>query len=142
MRYLQGTKGYMLSYKNYDKLQVTGYSYSDFASNLNDRKSTSSFIFMMAQETIFGISQDHLKYIATILLLCISLKYYRSSSHTKHFDVKYLFVRGKIMNSQTRIEHLTTKNMLIDPLTKPLIVGAFHKHVVYMGLVKTFDIMN
>ena len=48
MRYLQGTKDYMLTYKRSDQLEVTGYSDSDFAGCPDDRKSTSGFIFMMA----------------------------------------------------------------------------------------------
>ena len=48
MRYLQGTKDYMLTYKRSDQLEVTGYFDSDFAGCPDDRKSTSGFIFMMA----------------------------------------------------------------------------------------------
>ena len=38
MRYLQGTKDYMLTYKKSDQLEVAGYSDSDFAGSLDDRK--------------------------------------------------------------------------------------------------------
>ncbi|XP_057993172.1 uncharacterized protein LOC131174120 [Hevea brasiliensis] len=41
MRYLQGTKNYMLTYKRSDNLKVIGYSDSDFAGCVDDRKSTS-----------------------------------------------------------------------------------------------------
>ena len=41
-------KDYMLTYKKSDQLEVTGYSDSDFAGCLDDRKSTFGFIFMMA----------------------------------------------------------------------------------------------
>lgn len=66
----------------------------------------------------------------------------RSSSRTKHFDVKYLFVREKIQEFQTRIEHIDTGNMLADPLTKGLTVGIFRNHVIHMGLVKSFDVLD
>jgi hypothetical protein len=66
----------------------------------------------------------------------------KSSSRLKHFDIKYLFVREKILDFQTRIEHLATENMLADPLTKGLIVGVFQRHVTQMGLVKSFDILD
>ena len=39
---------YQLTYKRSYQLEVTGYSDSDFAGCLDDRKSTSCFIFMMA----------------------------------------------------------------------------------------------
>jgi len=48
MRYLQGTKDYMLMYKRTDNLDVIGYSDSDFASCIDSRKSTSGYIFLMA----------------------------------------------------------------------------------------------
>jgi len=47
-RYLQGTKNHMLTFKKSDQLQVIGYSDFDFAGCLDDRKSTSGSIFMMA----------------------------------------------------------------------------------------------
>ncbi|KAL7131932.1 hypothetical protein ABFS83_12G038100 [Erythranthe nasuta] len=48
MRYLQGTKDYMLSYRRSDQLEVIGYSNSDFAGCLDSRKSTSGFVFLLA----------------------------------------------------------------------------------------------
>jgi hypothetical protein len=48
MRYLQGTKDYMLMYKRTDNLDVIGYSDSDFASCIDSRKLTSGYIFLMA----------------------------------------------------------------------------------------------
>jgi len=48
MRYLQGTKDYMLMYRRTDNLEVIGYSDSDFAGCVDSRKSTSGYIFMMA----------------------------------------------------------------------------------------------
>ena len=48
MRYLQGTKDYMLTYRRSDQLEVTGYSDADFANCLDSRKSTSGFVFMLA----------------------------------------------------------------------------------------------
>ncbi|XP_047259099.1 secreted RxLR effector protein 161-like [Capsicum annuum] len=48
MRYLQRTKDYMLTYRRSDHLEIVGYSYSDFAGCLDNRSSTSSYVFMMA----------------------------------------------------------------------------------------------
>jgi hypothetical protein len=48
MRYLQGTKDYMLMYKRIDNLEVIGYSDSDFAGCIDSHKSTSGYIFFMA----------------------------------------------------------------------------------------------
>ncbi|KAH9765063.1 Amine oxidase [Citrus sinensis] len=52
MRYLQGTKDYMLMFRRTDNLEVIGYSDSDFASCVDSRKSTSEYIFMLASGAI------------------------------------------------------------------------------------------
>ena len=48
MKYLQRTKDFMFVYRRVDKLEVVGYSDSDFGSCSDDRKSTSGYIFMLA----------------------------------------------------------------------------------------------
>ena len=48
LRYLQGTKDYMLTYRKTDHLEVIGYSDSDFGGCLDSRKSTSGYVFLMA----------------------------------------------------------------------------------------------
>jgi hypothetical protein len=48
LRYLQGTKHYMLTYKRTDNLEVIDYSYSDFAGCVNSQKSTSGYVFTLA----------------------------------------------------------------------------------------------
>jgi hypothetical protein len=53
LRYLQGTKGLMLTYKKSDApLEIVGYSYSDFAGCLDTKKSTSGYIFTLANRAI------------------------------------------------------------------------------------------
>ena len=47
MRYLQGTKYYMVMYRQTDNLNVIGYSDSDFIGCVDSCKSTSGYIFMM-----------------------------------------------------------------------------------------------
>ena len=52
MRYLKGTKNYMLMYRRSDELEVVGYSDSDFAGCIDSRKSTSEYIFIFASGAI------------------------------------------------------------------------------------------
>jgi hypothetical protein len=42
---VQGTKGVMLTYRRFDSLEIEGYSDSDFAGDIDDRKSTSCYVF-------------------------------------------------------------------------------------------------
>ena len=48
MRYLQGTKDFMLTFRRSDSLEVIGYSDSDFAGCIDSRKSTFGYLFMLA----------------------------------------------------------------------------------------------
>ena len=48
LRYLQGTKECMLTYKRSDHLEVIGYSDSDYAGCVDTRKSTFGYLFLLA----------------------------------------------------------------------------------------------
>ena len=170
MRYLLGTKDYMLIYKRSDQLEVTGYS-------------ASGFIFMMAggavswksvKQTLTATSTMEAEYVTCYEATCQamwlkklffsfqivesiskSLVIYcdnttpihfsqnnRSATCSKHFDIKYLFVREKVRKFQTLVEYTATGHMLADPLTKGLPIGVYQRHVTHMGLVKSFDILG
>jgi hypothetical protein len=47
LRYLQGTKHVMLTYRKFDELKFVGYADADFAGG-DSRKSTSGYIFTLA----------------------------------------------------------------------------------------------
>ena len=59
----------------------------------------------------------------------------RSTSHSKHIDVKFFFVKEKVLESLISVEHTSTTNMLADPLTKGLPICGFQEHVAHMGLL-------
>ena len=48
LRYLQGTKDHMLTYKRSGHLEVIGYTYSDFAGCVDTRKSTFGYVYLLA----------------------------------------------------------------------------------------------
>ena len=48
LRYVQGTKDLMLTYRRSDSLEIRGYSDADFAGDKDDRKSTSGYVFTLA----------------------------------------------------------------------------------------------
>ena len=52
MRYLQGTKDFMLTFKRSDNLEVIGYSNSNFVGCIDSRKSTFSYLFMLVEGAI------------------------------------------------------------------------------------------
>jgi hypothetical protein len=52
LRYVQGTKGLMLTYRRSDSLEIEGYSDADFAGDVDDKKFTSCYIFTLAKGAI------------------------------------------------------------------------------------------
>ncbi|KAL0558903.1 hypothetical protein IC582_003487 [Cucumis melo] len=51
-RYLQGTKNYGLFYKNVVKSDFVGFTDSDYAGDIDDRKSTSGHVFMLSSQVV------------------------------------------------------------------------------------------
>ena len=49
----------------------------------------------------------------------------RSTSRSKHIDVKFFFVKEKVAESLISVEHTSTTSMLADPLTKGLLICVF-----------------
>ena len=52
LKYLQGIKDLMLTYWRTNTLEVVGFSGSNYARYMDDKKSTSGYIFMMAEGVV------------------------------------------------------------------------------------------
>ena len=176
LRYLQGTKDLMLTYQNTDTLEVVGYSDSDCAGYVDDKKSTSGYIFMMVEgavswksvkQTLTASSTTEAEYVACYDATCHAIwlrnfisalevvhsisrllnlfcdnsitvsfsRNTRSTSSSKHIDVKLFFVKDKVAKSLISIEHMPITSMLVDPLAKGLPICVFQEHVTRMGLL-------
>lgn len=59
----------------------------------------------------------------------------RSSTKSKHIDIKFLVVKERVQSGQISIEHIGTNSMIADPLTKKLPPKVFHEHTAQMGVV-------
>ena len=57
-----------------------------------------------------------------------------SGSRSKHIDIKYLAIREHVKSNKVAIEHISTRLMIADPLTKGLPPKAYKEHVEHMGL--------
>ncbi|RVW87197.1 Retrovirus-related Pol polyprotein from transposon TNT 1-94 [Vitis vinifera] len=150
---------------------------ADFAGCIDDKKSTTGYIFMMAggavswksvKQTLTASSTMEAEYVTCYEACCHAMwmrnfisalgvvdsisrplklfcdnsaavafsKNTRSISRSKHIDVKFYFVKEKVAESLIDIEHMSTKSMLADPLTKGLPIIAFQEHVSQMGLLE------
>jgi hypothetical protein len=52
LRYAQGTKDLMLTFRRSDSLEIRGYSDADYAGDQYDRKSMSGYVFTLAGGSI------------------------------------------------------------------------------------------
>ncbi|CAL8166550.1 unnamed protein product [Prunus armeniaca] len=50
-------------------------------------------------------------------------------------NVKYIIVKEKMAQGYTTLSHISTKQMIANPLTKGVPNVVFHKHVLSMGLI-------
>ena len=57
-----------------------------------------------------------------------------SSNATKPIEIKYYVVKDKIQDQTISLEHIRTKDMLANPLTKGLPPNVFMEHLAGMGL--------
>ena len=64
----------------------------------------------------------------------------RSSTKSKHIDIKFLVVKERVKSGQVSIEHIDTKSMVVDLLTKELPPKVFHEHTAHMGVISLEDI--
>jgi hypothetical protein len=59
----------------------------------------------------------------------------KSSKATRLIEVKYYVVKDTIQDQTIRLEHIRTKDMLADLLTKGLPPNVFKEHLASMGLM-------
>ncbi|OIT30359.1 retrovirus-related pol polyprotein from transposon tnt 1-94 [Nicotiana attenuata] len=55
---------------------------------------------------------------------------------TKHIDIKYNYVRDMVRRNLVNVKYVSTKDMLADPLTKPLSRDTFVRHTRSQGLYR------
>jgi len=84
-----------------------------------------------------SISRPFTIYCDNSVVVCFS-RNNNTTKRSKHFDTKFMFVREKIQEFQTRVEHISTELMIADSLTKGLTVKAFVEHVTRMGVMRFF----
>jgi hypothetical protein len=59
---------------------------------------------------------------------------HNNKSSKATIEVKYYVVKDKIYDQTISLEHIRTKDMLADPLTKGLLPNVFKEHLAGMGL--------
>ena len=58
----------------------------------------------------------------------------KSSGAAKHINIKFYVMKDKVWDHSISLEHVSTKKMLADPLTKALPPKVFREHLASMCL--------
>ena len=158
---------------------MIGFSDSDYAGYVDDKKFISDYIFMMVEgavswkiikQTLTTSSTMEVEYVAFYEATCHAIwlqnfisalevvhfisrpsklfsnnfavvsfsRNTRSTSHSKHIDVKFFFVKVKVEESLISIEYMPTTSMLADPLTNDFtylcVSRTGHPHEIFRSL--------
>ena len=176
LRYLKGTSDYVLCYRG-KNLRLAGYSDADWAGDLDQRKSTSGYAFLLndcaiswssKKQSCIALSTMEAKYIACsasvqeavwlrrflqyleivktasepVTIFCDSMaalacaKDPKYHGKTKHIQIRYHYVRDMVAQKEVILKHISTSEMVADPLTKPIARDVFIRHVKSLGLCR------
>ena len=90
--------------------------------------------FISALEVVHSMSRP-LKFFCDNSAAVSFSRNTRSTSRSKHIDVKFFFRKEKVSESLISVEHTPTTSMLANPLTKGLSICVFQEHITHMGLL-------
>ncbi|MCI03553.1 hypothetical protein A2U01_0024593 [Trifolium medium] len=150
LRYLKGTIGCGILYKrvSVSNLQLIGWSDSDYAGDIDDRKSTSAEYVAAASCACQCIwLRNILKHLNVIQSGCTVIKCDNSSSiklsknpimhgRCKHIDVRFHFLRDLTKDGIVELVHCNTQDQLVDLMTKPLKLESFCKLKDSLGMIE------
>jgi hypothetical protein len=63
----------------------------------------------------------------------------KKTKASKHIDIRFYVVTQKIQDQTISLEHISTKKMIADSLTKGLPPIVFKEHLASMGLRESYD---
>jgi hypothetical protein len=176
LRYLKGTMDYGCKYGKGTELKsfLLGYSDSDFAGDIEDRKSTSGVVYFLSsnmvtwssqKQKIVALSSCEAKYVAAAVAcqgvwlsrllgdllgtkeMLVKLLMDNKSTialsknlvhhdRSKHIDTRYHYIRERIEKGKVEVDHVGTKEQLVDIFTKALGHARFIDLRGAIGMVK------
>ncbi|KAE9264835.1 hypothetical protein PR003_g32655, partial [Phytophthora rubi] len=134
VRYLLKTKDVDIVYDGLLGTQLEAYSDADWAGNRDDRRSVSGVVLMLCgapvvwlstfQKTV-ALSSTEAEYMALMIYednqgAMALVKNVGYQARTKHIDIRYHFIREKVVSNEVELEYVDTKNQLADFMTKCL----------------------
>ena len=125
LRYLRGTKDLMLTYLCIDTLKVVGFSDSNYAGYVDDKKSTFGFIFMMAEGVVSWKSVKR-----TLITPTMKAEYVECYEATCHALWLWNFISAlEVVHSIFRPLKLFRDNSLVVSFSKNTMSTSRSKHI-------------
>lgn len=124
LRYLKGTKNHCLKYTKEENNRLTGYTDSDWAGSIDDRKSTSGYVFFLGTKPISWSSRKQ----KTVALSSAEAEYVSASDAA----CEAIWLR-RILNDVEQVEKGPTTilcdNMSAIAMTKNPVFHSRTKHI-------------
>ena len=61
-----------------------------------------------------------------------TISFFRTTYCSKHINVKFYFIKEKVVKSLISVEHMPMTSILVDSLTKGQPIYVFQEHVTYI----------
>ena len=100
LRYIKGTKSYGIMYESEADYKLIGYTDSDWAGSIDDRRSTSGYVFQLGSKSISWSSKKQ----ATVALSSSEAEYVSATSAA----CEAVWLRRILKDLQQKIEDATT----------------------------------
>ncbi|GJU46831.1 hypothetical protein Tco_1204097 [Tanacetum coccineum] len=133
-RYLKGTPNLGLWYPKCSGFDLNGYSDSDYAGCNMDKKSTSSAYRLLGGKLVCWSAKKAIN--SYVPIFCDNTSAIAISnnlvlhSRTKHVDIKYHFIRDRILKGGIELHFIPTQYQLADIFTNPLDEPTFKRLIV------------
>lgn len=124
LRYIKGTKSHGIMYESENDCRLTGYTDSDWAGSIDDRRSTSGYVFQLGSKSISWSSKKQ----ATVALSSSEAEYIASTSAA----CEAVWLRRILKDLQQDAEDPTTiycDNMSAIAMTKNPVFHSRTKHI-------------
>eukprot|EP00253_Pinus_taeda_P003834 PITA_03834 len=147
LRYLRGTSGYGLWYRQEAEVKLCGFTDADWVGIPTDRKTTSGGIFSIESTTVswysrkqrsVALSSTEAEYMAASLAACEAIwirKILVGLFRSKHIGIRYHHIRDCVQRRIMLLSYIPTEDQDADILMKALTRSKFEYRRGRIGVV-------